>query len=233
MNIALVLAAGSGVRMNQNEPKQFIKVFGKPLLVYSLSAFQNNPHIDVIVIVTNKEYLTNVNELCNQYDLNKVKFIIAGGATRQESVYNGLKGIQELEVKDDDNILIHDSARPLVSQKIIDDNIKALESHDAVSTVIGVNDTIIRSEKGEKIDDVSPRKEFYQAQTPQSFKFSLILKAHENAYKNKTPDITDDAKIVLLENKDVYLVEGDKENFKITTPLDMKILETILKEKAN
>ena len=230
MNIALILAAGTGSRMgNADKPKQFLPIYGKPLMVHTIEAFEMNPEVDAIVISTNKEYIDDVKVMCKQYDLSKVKVVVAGGDTRQISVFNGLKGVQELGAKDDDIVIIHDSARPLISQKIIADNIKACKEFGAVDTVIKASDTIVHSENGETITNIPPRKELYQGQTPQTFKMSIIMKAHEAALNNEIPNVTDDTKLVLSLGMPVHLVEGDKLNFKITTFDDLMMLKALLK----
>ena len=230
MNIALILAAGTGSRMgNADKPKQFLPIYGKPLMVHTIEVFEMNPSVDAIVISTNEEFIDDVKVMCKQYDLSKVKAVVAGGATRQISVFNGLKGVQSIGAKDDDIVIIHDSARPLISQKIINDNIEACKKYGAVDTVIKATDTIVKSVEGEKIDDIPLRKELYQGQTPQTFKLSIIIDAHNNATKKAIPNVTDDTKLVLLQGIDVHLVEGDKLNFKITTFDDLMMLKALLK----
>ena len=230
MNIALILAAGTGSRMgNADKPKQFLPIYGKPLMVHTIEAFEMNPKVDAIVISTNAEYIDDVKVMCKQYDLSKVKAVVAGGSTRQISVFNGLKGVQSIGGKDDDIIIIHDSARPLISQKIIDNNIEACEKYGAVDTVVSASDTIVKSVDGEKIADIPPRKELYQGQTPQTFKLSVILSAHLAVQNEDIPNVTDDTKLVLLQGHDVHLVEGDKLNFKITTFDDLMMLKALLK----
>lgn len=230
MNIALILAAGTGSRMgNADKPKQFLLIHGKPLMVHTIEAFEVNPEIDAIVISTNKEYIDEVKVMCRQFDLTKVKNVVAGGNARQISVYNGLLGVKEIGAKDDDIVLIHDSARPLISQKIINENIKACQEYGAVDTVIKASDTIVKSLDGQKIEDIPPRSELYQGQTPQTFKFSIIMNAHNNVLDKNVPNVTDDTKLVLMQGQDVHLVEGDKLNFKITTFDDLMMLKALLK----
>lgn len=230
MNFALILAAGTGSRMgNTDKPKQFLPIYGKPLMVHTIEAFEINDEVDAIIISTNEEYIDDVKVMCKQYDLGKVKAVVAGGATRQISVYNGLKGVIEAGAKDDDIVVIHDSARPLISQKIISENIKACKEFGAVDTVIKASDTIVHSEKGEKITDIPNRSELYQGQTPQTFKLGIIRKAHEAVLDKNIPNVTDDTKLVLMLGQDVHLVEGDKLNFKITTFDDLMMLKALLK----
>lgn len=227
MNIALVLAAGSGTRMNANQPKQFIVVNGKPLFIYSVEKFQNNQNVDAIVIATNKENITKVEELVKGY--NKVKSVIAGGKTRQQSVYNGIQEIAKLITSEKDLILIHDSARPLVSDAIIDENIALGKRYGAVDTVVQASDTIINSKNKETINETLNRSELYQAQTPQTFEYGIIRKAHKRALLDNIPNVTDDCKLVMNFGVEVHLAKGDKFNFKVTTPEDLELFKALLK----
>lgn len=227
MNIALILAAGSGSRMGLETPKQFVLVKDKPLLYYSLRMFETYPELDAIVLVTNKEYISQVEDIIEEYNFKKIRAIVEGGKTRQDSVYNGLLKIKEF-ANEDDIVLIHDSARPLVNHRIIYDNIKACKEFEAVDTVIQASDTIVKSSQGDEVEELPLRKELYQAQTPQTFKLGLILKAHEYAKEHQIPDVTDDVKLVISLGKQVHLVEGSKLNFKITTPEDLDLLEALL-----
>ena len=237
MNIALILAAGSGTRMgNADKPKQFLPIYGKPLMIHTIEAFEINDDVDKIVIVTNEQYIDQVKVWCKQYDLSKVKDVVAGGNSRQISVYNGLKAVEELVSSPDDIIVIHDAARPLISQKIINDNIAVCKQFGAVDTVIKASDTIIRSKDNEIISDIPNRNELYQGQTPQTFKFNIIKKKKKKALKEDIPNVkedipnvTDDAKLVLSFGTDVRLVEGSAQNFKITTFDDLMMLKALLK----
>ena len=230
MNIALILAAGSGSRMgNADKPKQFLPIYGKPLMIHTIEAFEVHDGVDAVVIVTNNEYIDQVKVWCKQYDLIKVKAVVAGGNSRQISVYNGLTAVKALSKGKDDIVLIHDAARPLISQNIITNNIEACKKYDAVDTVIKASDTIVRSVDEETINDIPVRSELYQGQTPQTFKLSLILEAHEKAKSGEIPNVTDDCKLVLSLGKKIHLVEGSKQNFKITTFDDLMMLKALLK----
>ena len=230
MNIALILAAGSGTRMgNTNKPKQFLSIYNKPLIVHTIEAFEMHDDIDMILIVTNDTYIDDVKIWCKQYDLTKVQYIVAGGSSRQESVYNGIKKLEKIGTKDDDIILIHDAARPLISQTIITDNIESCKKYHAVDTVIPSSDTIIRSIDKETICEIQKRSEQYQGQTPQSFTFKVINDAHEYAKSINNTETTDDCRLVLNMGKEVHLVNGSKLNFKITTFDDLMMLKALLK----
>ena len=225
MNIALILASGSGTRMvGLDAPKQFCLVNDKPLFLYSVEAFEKNLSIDAIVIITQANFVNKVQNICDENALFKVRLITDGGNTRQESVYKGLKAISDF-AQDDDIILIHDAARPLVSQAIIDNNIKGCEEFGAVQTAIKTNDTIVKAddEKSEVLD----RSNLYQVQTPQTFKYSIIKKAHQKAKREGVKNASDDAHLV----GDVRIVNGESTNFKITTIQDLKLLKAMLKKE--
>ena len=230
MNIALVLAAGSGTRMNNELPKQFLMVNEKPLFVYSVQTFQNNPKVDVIVIATNANNIELVEDYCKQFGLNKVKSVIAGGETRQASVYNGLKEIEKFIIGSKDIVLIHDSARPLVSDRIIKESVEACIEFGAVDTVIQASDTIVKSSDDQTIGEILNRQEIYQSQTPQTFEFGIIKDAHEKALKDQVPNVTDDCKLVMHYGMDVHFVQGDKLNFKVTTPEDLEMFKALARK---
>ena len=225
MNIALILASGSGTRMvGLDTPKQFYLVNDKPLFLYSVEAFEKNLSIDAIVIITQANFVNKVQSICDENALFKVRLVTDGGNSRQESVYKGLKAIEDF-AQDDDIILIHDAARPLVSQIIIDNNIKGCEEFGAVQTAIKTNDTIVKAddEKSEVLD----RSNLYQVQTPQTFKYSIIKKAHQKAKREGVKNASDDAQLV----GDVRIVNGESTNFKITTIQDLKLLKAMLKKE--
>lgn len=232
MNFALIVAAGSGTRLGKEIPKQFLLINNKPLFIYALETFNHHPNIDCLIVVTSQDYLEQVKKWCKQFKINKLEDVVVGGKTRQESVYNGLLKIKSLS-KDENNdiVLIHDAARPLISDDIISNNVKECLAYDAVTTVINASDTIIRSFNEDVIDEVPNRKELYQSQTPQSFKLSIILSAHENALNNGLNDITDDAQLVMKLGKSVHLIKGNKQNFKITTQDDLAIFKALVNVK--
>lgn len=228
MNIAVILAGGSGTRMGSDIPKQFIDVYGKPLIIHTIESFDVNSQIDQIVIACKEEWQEDLKIWIRKFGLNKVKYIVSGGSTRQESVYNSIRALAGV-CKEDDILVIHDAARPLISQRIINENIEGAMKYGAVDTVIPTADTIVKSINDETIDSIPVRKELYLGQTPQSFKYSLIKTAHEQSIEKATSNATDDCQLVLGINKDVYLVNGDKLNFKITTFEDLLLLKSVIK----
>ncbi len=227
MNIAIVLAAGKSERLNDiNVPKQLYLLNNVPLFMYSVLTFNNLEDIDEVYVVTNEECYKQIDQYLELYRLEKVRGIILGGTTRQESVYNALKKLEDNGVKDDDIVLIHDAARPLMDKFIIIDNIAGVKMYDAVTTAIKVKDTIIKGD--ETLDGFVDRNELYQAQTPQSFRFRIIKDAHDNALNKKLENMTDDSALVKENGQPVHIVKGTTANFKVTTIDDLKLLEMIV-----
>ncbi len=229
MNIAMILGAGTGSRMGKTPlPKQFMLINNKPLIVYSLEVFQNHSDIDEIIIVASDNFISKVKKWCDFYHLTKVKAVISGGNTRQKSVYNGIKYLESINTDEQTNLLIHDGARPNITDEIISRNIESCNKFHAVNTVIPCSDTISKSIDGKTILEIQKRSQQYQGQTPQTFKFGLIKKAHQEALKNSNIEVTDDCLLVKNINHDVYLVQGSKLNFKITTQEDIIFFEALL-----
>ena len=219
MNIALIVFAGLGTRINSPIPKQFIKIKGKEIVVYTIETFQNSPLIDEIVLVTNKNYLDLVKNLVKKYSLSKVKHIIPGGNSRQESVKLGLVNT---EYDSKDNILIHDGDRPLVSELIIRNNVESLKAHDVVCTYIPHAEALSHVSNLGRVKIVDGVR--MDVQTPQSFKYGLIKKYH---LERELESFSDDVGL-LEEDHKVFYLRGSKYNFKITTDVDLKVLESLL-----
>ena len=235
---AVVLAAGRGRRMNSDIPKQFLPLSGKPVLYYSLKAFEDS-RVENLVIVTSREEIPYVEkEIVQKYDFRKVCAVVEGGRERYFSVLNGLKALyaaQDVEVLQDSYVLIHDGARPFVSGEIIERCIEGAARYGACVAGMPVKDTIkLASEDGFAVN--TPKRSLvWMVQTPQAFSFPLIYDAYcqleekEETLAKQGVSVTDDASVVeLFTEKKVKLVEGSYENIKITTPEDLKIAETFL-----
>ena len=221
-NVALILASGTGSRCGLGYPKQFAEIKGKPLLMHTISKFQNNSNIDDIVVVTNSEYVDKVKELLLTYPASKVVNVLAGGETRKDSSYNGINAI----TYDECNVLIHDGVRPLITDEIINNCIKEMETKSAVCVAIDSTDTIYVTAEDGEIVDVPKRALLKRAQTPQCFKLSLIKKAHEFANNDKNCIVTDDCGLIMQYGlAKVYTTKGDEANIKITFPEDFDFAE--------
>ena len=228
MNIAIILASGIGSRFSKDEIKQFVEINNVPLLVLSIRAFEENDNINKILVVTND--VEKVKGYILKYNFKKIINVISGGQSRQESVFKGLQELKKLAINDDDIILIHDGARPLVSQKIINENVIETKKYGDVTTALKITSTISKAENN-KLLQIVPRDDLYEIQTPQSFKFIDILSAHDFALKNKINKASDDAQLVKLIGKDVYIVNGERQNIKLTTKEDLLLIESLLAKK--
>ena len=224
-NYAIILASGLGQRYGGDIPKQFTKLAGKTILEHTIENFEKSVHINEIFIVITPEYRHLAQEIISQNSYKKVTKLLDGGKIRKESSYIGISAIKEKEA----NVLIHDCARPFVSQKIIHDCVRALDKYNAVGVAIPIADTIIECNNN-IIKNIPDRNNLKQIQTPQCFKLSVIKKAHELA-KNDT-NFTDDCGLIVKHNLcDVCVIEGDYENIKITYPIDIFVAKSIIENR--
>jgi len=225
-NLALILAGGRGSRIRNELPKQFLLLKGKTILQYTIGAFENHPGIDHIFLVTHGEFYEKTEQIVKRSGYGKVIKILEGGAQRQDS---SRIGVTAASAQDYENVLIHDAARPFVSNKIISDILEKLDTYSAVNAAIMSSDTIIEVDENLLIKSVPDRKYLRRVQTPQGFKLELIQRAHRLAPEQGIIDATDDCSLVLkLKLADIYVVEGSPLNIKITYPFDLDIAEKIL-----
>lgn len=221
--IAIILSSGTGSRSGLSIPKQFLEIQGKTVLEYSVEAFEKNDKVDEIIVVSNPDYLEDTKKLLEKF--RKIKRILAGGKTRQESSSIGVLAVEDDKAK----VLIHDAVRPFVTQKIIDDCIEALNDHKAVEVAIESADTIVEIDGNNCVKSIPQRKTLRRVQTPQCFDLDLIKKAHELASKRDDLSFTDDCGLVYeFGLAPVKLIEGSDLNIKITYPMDVKLAETFL-----
>ena len=219
-NVAIVLAAGQGKRMNSKVQKQFLLIKEKPVLYYTLNAFETSPLISDIILVTGKDEIEYCRqEIVEKYGFVKVRKIVAGGKERYHSVYEGIKAIENA-----DYVLIHDGARPFVDGEMISRVCTAVAEHKACVVGMPVKDTI-KIADGEGFAAQTPdRRRVWQVQTPQTFEYHLIKNAYEKILEEEPEGITDDAMVVeSMTDCKVKLVEGSYRNIKITTPEDLDI----------
>lgn len=224
MNGVVIVAAGTGSRMNMGINKQFIKLEGKEIIAYTIEKFYNNSNIeDIVVVVKEDESEFFKKEILDKYNFKNIK-IAYGGKERQDSVYNGLKSLD----KKCDVVLIHDGARPFVSDKIIDNCIEEVKEHKAIVVGVPVKDTIKVIDNDKNIVDTPNRSVLWAVQTPQTFDYNILLDAYKDAFKSGFYG-TDDAMLVERIGYKVKMVEGSYNNIKITTKEDLSVGSQILK----
>lgn len=227
MNTAIVLAGGSGSRMNSSIPKQYMMLNGRPVIYYSLKAFQDCSFVDHIILVTASEYIDYVKQNILGDELGKVSAVVEGGAQRYDSVWEGLKNADDTGI-----IFVHDGARPCVTRKIIEDCYNEAVQSGACVAAVPVKDTIkVSGDKGMAID-TPDRNTLWQVQTPQVFSADTIKSAYAKMYSSGEFDgVTDDAMVVeKYEKCGVRLVRSDYRNIKITTPEDMEIAGIFIRD---
>ena len=224
MNIAVILSAGSGLRFNGVEPKQFLLLDGKPVLYHSIKKFQEYSGVDKIIIVSHPDHVKRTKQICDGF--SKVVEIIQGGDRRQDSVWNALDWIKKNE-NGCGTVFIHDSARPLISYKLLETLYKAAEKNGAAIPCIPTDDTI-KERSDDVIKRTLERNKLVRVQTPQVFDFKKIYEAYLDFPKDHMA--TDDAFIAEVFGIKVHIVDGDKNNIKITHPVDIKIAELLIKE---
>ena len=233
MIFAAILAGGIGSRMGGTDtPKQFLTLGNKPVIVHTIEKFVINENIDKIIVLTPKNFITHTNNLINEYiGENENIIVIEGGETRNDTLMNSMKYIEEnFGIDDDSIILTHDSVRPFVTHRIIKDNIDAARKYGACDTVVPATDTIVESINGETIQSIPVRDYYYQGQTPQSFNVRKLFNLINSLTEEEANILTDACKIFTLKDEDVHLVMGEVTNIKITYPYDLRLANTILED---
>lgn len=236
MNYALILAAGVGQRMRSaGMPKQFLKLFGKPIIIYTLEKFENSEDIDKIVVVCREGYTDQLKELLQLYHIGKVEKIIIGGDDRQASLRRGLSALGDIGAKSDDIIVIHDGVRPLISSATIRENVRVAQQYGCAVTVHPVNESVVITDEEEaKMGNFKKRAATYSLTAPQSFRFGEIVKAYESEQDAdaKIP-LLDAAMVYANSGRTVHLVKEPGTNIKITTPEDFYYLKAMLELEEN
>lgn len=235
MNIGVIFAGGIGSRMHSKEkPKQFLEIYNKPIIIYTIEYFERHPEIDAVVVVCVKDWIPYLQELLYRYRIEKVKAVVPGGETGQLSIYNGLKAAKEVAGDEKSIVLIHDGVRPLITEKLITENIASVKKNGSAITTAVVKETIlVVNDDAATIDYVPSRKNSRVARAPQSFWLDDILGAHERSLAEGETNCIDSCTMMQKYGYNLYLVDGPDENIKITTPEDFYTMRAILEAKEN
>ncbi len=230
MNVALIIAAGVGARMGQDIPKQFLPVYEKPVIVYTMEAFQNHPQIDEIVISCLEGWETPLWAYAKQFGIAKLKMIVPGGKTGQESIYNGISALSK-DHSDEDIILIHDAIRPYVSAKIISDCISTtIEKGNAV-TIIPCNEVMLTTEDSLSSNAAYDRDKLKRTQTPQTVRLGKLIELHKMAKGKGITNSVATCSLMTELGETVYFCDGSSKNIKLTTVDDIDIFKALLNAK--
>lgn len=236
MNIAVIFAGGVGKRMKtEGTPKQFLKIDEIPIIIHTLSVFQEAKEIDAIVISCVESHIGYLKNLITKYEIFKVKAIVKGGKTGQSSIINALNEAQRISESEKDVVLIHDGVRPIIDEQLINENIRSVEKYGTAITCLKQRETTIISKSHEKVEEITNRDDTYVARAPQSFYLKDILEAEYKALENNDIDCIDSCSVMKKygKYKEPYIVPCSNDNIKITTPEDYYIAEALIREKKN
>ena len=206
-------------------------MYGKPIIIHTLELFDNHEEIDAIAVACLEDWIPYLEELLEKFNIKKVKKIVPGGASGQESIYNGLKAAEEIAGGEKSIVLIHDGVRPLIHAKTISDNIASVQEHGSAITSVTVKETVLVVSKDNSIDSVPKREDTRLARAPQSFYLDEIIGAHRKAIAENKLDFIDSCSMMQYYGKKLYLIEGPQENIKITTPDDFYTMRALLDAK--
>lgn len=228
MNIALLSAAGIGSRMGQDVPKQFMHVNDKPVIVYTMEAFQLHPLIDKIIVVTLPSWMTVLKAYAKQFNITKLEWIVEGGKTGAYSIYNGIKELKNSQSAED-NILIHDGDRCNVSSEIISNNLATVEQYGSAVTVIPCYEAVFERSDYNNAEDTQelPRNQLYRIQTPYTYKLGELLDAYAK-YDELQKDYSAPCLMMEKLHHKIYFSRGSETNLKITTIEDLSIFKALL-----
>lgn len=234
MNLAIIIAAGSGHRMNQDIPKQFINVYDKPVIIYTLEGFQHHPEIDEIIVVCLDGWQDVLKAYSKQFNITKLKFIVSGGNTGQESIRNGVYSLSD-RCSEDDIIIIHDGIRPLVDESVLSDVIVKCKKYGNAVTSMPYNEQIFKIKDDISTEEYIPRETLRRVSTPQAYKFGKLLWAYEEAFKNGVgiygSSYTNTMMVDL--GQTLYFAAGSDKNIKLTTKDDLELFKALLKSEKD
>lgn len=231
--IAFVTAGGHGERMHEQTPKQFLSLYDVPIIIHTLIKFEQSDCIDVIIVVCLTGWVEQLKAMAAEYNITKLVAVVEGGDNSQESISNGVKYLLENGYDSDDIVMVHESVRPFITEKIISDNIKTCSEKGNAVTVIRGNESYLYSENGLSSEKHFLRESMYMVQTPQTFRLGVVYNAIEEA---KEKGILSQSLYILMSQLNytpLFLVDGDRFNLKLTYPEDLRIFELIISETQN
>lgn len=233
---AVILSGGSGNRFGNDLPKQFAEVYGRTILDYCITNFNNHTLVDKIIVVSNPEHIQRTKQIASTTKFKKIISIVEGGLTRGESSYIGLKEILNHESNVDNiKVLIQDSVRPNTNSELIEKVVEKLDDHNAVTIAVPTTDTIYIAGENNYIQNIPDRNKLFKAQTPQGFNFNIIFPAYEKLEKVSRFKQTDDVGVVnmVFPDEDIVILEGDKKNIKVTFSEDLEFFRQVLQTKSS
>ena len=234
MIYAVIAAGGIGSRMgNMEKPKQYLKIKDKPIIVHTVEKFYVNGYFQKVIILVPHQWVNYTKDIIAKYlPENDKVLVLEGGSTRNETIMNSIKYIEETDGLQDDTIIVtHDAVRPFVSARIIEENIEAALKYGATDTVVPATDTIVESQDGKIISSIPDRSKLYQGQTPQAFKAKMLKDLYYSLTEEEKDILTDACKIFSMKGYDVHMIDGEVHNIKITYPYDLRVAKALLDEE--
>lgn len=232
MNIALILSGGTGTRMGLDTPKQYIEVHNRPIISYCIETLSGHSEIDAIQIVADTQWHDLIEQCLAKYDLqNKFRGFSLPGASRQLSIFNGLNDIATYAT-DEDYVLIHDAARPMLTMAMISECFRAVKRHDGVLPVLPMKDTIYLCEDGTRISGLLDRNTLFAGQAPEVFVFGKYLNANRRLLPEVIQSINGSTEPAIMDGMDITVIPGDEANFKITTMSDLERFRAYMKQNG-
>ncbi len=233
MVVALLTAAGTGSRMGQDIPKQFMHVENKPIIIHTMEAFQKHPSVDAIIVVTLPAWIDVLKAYARQFNITKLRWVVSGGQSGQESIYNGLNTLKA-ELDEETIVMVHDGNRCMVSGEIISDSLATFKQHGSAVAAIPCVEAVFRSEDDGHSSTISiPREQLFRTQTPHTYTLGKLLWAHEEAKKRGITSTAASCTLMQQLGEVVYFSKGSEENLKITTVEDMMIFKALLHTKKD
>lgn len=237
MVFGVILAGGIGSRMgNVEKPKQYLKVGDKPIIIHTIEKFFVHDEFVKLIVLCPKQWVENTKNLVKKYlgDGADHVVVLEGGSTRNETIMNSITYIEKEYGLDDETLIVtHDSVRPFLTYRIIQENIQYGKEYGAVDTVIPATDTIVESQSGDIITSVPDRTKMYQGQTPQTFNAKKLKELYLSLSEEEKNILTDASKIFVIKGEKVHLVQGEVFNIKITYPYDLRVAESLIQEQKN
>ena len=234
MIYAVIAAGGIGSRMgNQDKPKQYLMIKDKPIIVHTVEKFFVNSRFEKVLILCPDQWVNYTQELLDKHlPKNDKVLVLKGGSTRNETIMNAIRYIEETDGLDDETIIVtHDAVRPFVTARIIEENIEAAIEFGATDTVVPATDTIVESQDGKVLSAIPDRSKLYQGQTPQAFKAKALKELYNSLTDEEKDILTDACKIFSMKGHDVHMISGEVHNIKITYPYDLRVAKALLDEE--
>lgn len=233
MIYAVIAAGGIGSRMGNEKPKQYITLKDKPIIAHTVEKFYVCNRLSKVLILVPDQWVSHTKGIMKKYLPDDGRIVVLkGGDTRNETIMNSIKYIEDTDGLDDDTIIVtHDAVRPFVSARIIDENIDAAIRYGATDTVVPATDTIVESQNGKVISSIPDRSKLYQGQTPQAFKAKLLKELYYSLTEEEKNILTDACKIFSIKGHDVHMIDGEVHNIKITYPYDLRVAKSLLDEE--